>query len=90
MSSTPVIIVPPINKKTLFILWVLCFLGFLAVIPYQYTLAGKTLTTEDLLSIDMIKGTTLQPAGIWRVDLRRAVHRPPGWSGSTNTGWFDE
>ena len=57
MSSTPVIIVPPINKKTFFILWVLCFLGFLAVIPYQYTLAGKILTTEDLLSIDMVKGT---------------------------------
>jgi hypothetical protein len=57
MSSTPVIIVPPINKKTLFILWALCTLGFLAVIPYQYTLAGIPLTTSDLLSINMVKGT---------------------------------
>jgi Type II CAAX prenyl endopeptidase Rce1-like len=56
MSSTPVIIVPPINKKTLFILWALCTLGFLAVIPYQYTLAGLTLTAADLLSINMVKG----------------------------------
>ena len=49
--------VAPINKKSLFILWVLCILGFLAVIPYQYSLAGKTLSTGDLLSADMIRGT---------------------------------
>lgn len=59
MSSTPAIVVPPINKKTLLILWALSFLGFLAVIPYQYTLVGKPLTIGDLISTDMIRGTVI-------------------------------
>jgi hypothetical protein len=59
MSSTPAIVVPPINKKTLLILWALSFLGFLAVIPYQYTLVGKPFTIGDLISADMIRGTVI-------------------------------
>lgn len=57
MSSIPITTVPPVNKKVFFILWAMCILGFLAVIPYSYTLAGKTLTIDDLLSVDMIRGT---------------------------------
>jgi hypothetical protein len=53
-SDTPVIHVPPVNKKSLFILWALCFLGFIAIIPYSYTLAGMPLSTSDFISKGML------------------------------------
>ena len=49
-SENSTVKVPPINKKSFLILWVLCILGFLAIIPYSYSLSGMPLSTSDLTS----------------------------------------
>ena len=54
MTTNSIMKVPPINKKTLLILWGLCILGFFAIIPYSYTLSGMTLSSNDLLSTGML------------------------------------
>jgi hypothetical protein len=54
MSTIGLSVIPPINKKALFILWGACILGFIAIIPYSYTLNGMTLTSTDLLSTGML------------------------------------
>ena len=54
MSTTGTVVIPPINKKSLLILWAGCILGFIAIIPYSYTLNGMTLTSNDLFSTGML------------------------------------
>ncbi len=46
--------VPPINKKSLIIIWIACILGFIAIIPYSYTLSGMSLTSSDVFSTGML------------------------------------
>jgi hypothetical protein len=46
--------IPSINKKVFFTLWVMCLIGFVAIIPYSYTLSGMELKSSDLLSTNML------------------------------------
>ncbi len=54
MSTNSVITVPKINKQSFLILWALCVLGFIAIIPYSFSLSGMPLTSNDLLSTGML------------------------------------
>ncbi len=54
MSSIPITTIPPVNKKVFFILWTMSILGFLAVIPYSYSIAGKTLDLQEFLNLKAI------------------------------------
>ena len=56
MSSeiTGITKVTPINKKVFFILWILCIIGFFAVIPYSLSLSGTVMPIRDLLSLKML------------------------------------
>ena len=54
MSTTGTSVIPPINKKVFFTLWVLCIIGYFAVIPYTYTLVGKVLNINEFLSAKVI------------------------------------
>ena len=53
-SDTPIVSVPPVNKKALLILWVLSLLGFIAIIPYSFTLSGMPLSASDIFSTGML------------------------------------
>lgn len=46
--------VPMINKKVFILIWILCIIGFFAVIPYTLTLSGMGLDLKELLSTKMI------------------------------------
>jgi hypothetical protein len=54
MSTIGTSVIPPINKKVFFLLWGLCLIGFLAIIPYSYSLNGMRLTANDLFSTGML------------------------------------
>jgi hypothetical protein len=53
-SDTPIVRVPPVNKKSLLILWVLSILGFITIIPYSFSLNGMPLTASDMFSTGML------------------------------------
>ncbi|MBN2256417.1 MAG: CPBP family intramembrane metalloprotease, partial [Anaerolineaceae bacterium] len=54
MPDEPIVNIPPLNKKVFFTLWAMCLIGFIAIIPYSYTLNGMALTCSDLTSANML------------------------------------
>ena len=87
MSTNSVIAVPKINKQSFLILWALCVLGFIAIIPYSYTLSGMALKANDLLSTGMLVSSIQNITAFRTVDLDRFVRRPAGQTGNTDPGW---